>query len=834
VRALQAIILGLFLHGTAHAQSLLNMQTTGNAPIALSSDEASCTNDKCIFLGHVMLTSGTALLSANALNLQMEQTPEGKRRIKYAVATGDVLLIDGNNMTTCERIELNGDLVTGTLGLAEIRVKKPGSFDPKLAGFDALGAGTDALYMSGEISRTGERTFLVKNAYFTPCDCGKGAPPIFSVRAKEARVELGSHAVFIAPVLQPGDVALPAPFALPALYVPLSKRKTGLLPPAIRVLGPDGVYVEDSFFLVLGPSMDMTALIGLNERRGVREMLEFRYNPSVDIEGGINVLHMFDTQYRKEVLTPIAYQRFLSEGAPDAARRAEEEVSQSRDMLVPNRVSGRFWHRSGTFGRTSLRLESVFYTDAAMPANLTYTVAAQALQYTASRLVADHRGDDWRVSAGAAIYQDFAAFPFFGAAQGRVLQRIPDLGFSLAPLTLPAGFRLALDARMNVGFGFNRSRATSYDAQVPSVAQTPAETEALLADCARLPTYTDGATLDAYGQPAPLSDVCAKPQSFARLDVVPRLSRPFSLGALQVRPELFGLFAAGFDSLQNTVSPRGFVGMKVELSTLFGRVFKSGDALAIRHRIRPMLTYLLIPGIIGARPRYVFDERDQFQAAHQLVFGFETDLFVKAGSGVSRRFLTLSLYQQLNLGFDGRVLSGTPFGFGSLVGKVAFQWNPLRLGARTTYDLSSKTLTEQTADIAVADNRGNSVGVSYLRYTDGGTARMNTGLFELAPGGAVILNPRSGALHIASFAATVQPLKWLGLNYSFGVGFGDGIISKRVSIQGQKIGARLTGACDCFGVEVDATFLPQFFQGIDKIPVINVAITVGDYTFRPQ
>ena len=118
-----------------------------------------------------MLTSGRTVLSADALHFDIEETPEGKRRITHAVATGDVLLIDGNAMTTCQRVDLNGDLVTGALSLAEIRVKKPGSVDPKLTGFDAFGAGVDQVYMTGLITR-GMPVMVVENRRSEPTTSG--------------------------------------------------------------------------------------------------------------------------------------------------------------------------------------------------------------------------------------------------------------------------------------------------------------------------------------------------------------------------------------------------------------------------------------------------------------------------------------------------------------------------------------------------------------------------------------------------------------------------------------------------------------------------------------
>ncbi|MCC6807902.1 MAG: hypothetical protein IT381_10795 [Deltaproteobacteria bacterium] len=841
------------LPALAQAQSILSVQGMSGQPVTLAADEAVCTNDHCAFLGHVLLVSGRTVLSSNALHIDLATGDDGQRRVSSALATGDVLLIDGNTMTTCERIALNGDLITGALGLAEIRVKKPGSFDAKLSGFDAFGAGRDQLYLSGDITRTGPKSFVVKNAYFTPCDCGKDSRPIFSMKAKEARVELDSHAVFIQPVLQPADVPFPMPFALPALYIPISKRKTGILPPGFRLLSEDGVYFEEAFFVVLGQSADATAAIGVNEQRGLRWSAELRYAPSATTEGGFNYLHMFDT-------------KFLTKERPTSE-------------LGAHRINGRFWHRSGTYERFSLRADTQFFSDNTMLGAIQYSVAAQATQYVPSRVAADYRGDGWRVSGGAAIYQDFQAPTFFGPQQGRVVQRLPDLGFSLAPTELFWGVRLSLDARASAGFALRQFQTVAYemedgnrngrlrapiDGDPPYVQQQI--TEALrppgtYLDCATSPTYgltddngapivvNDRPIVDAYGAPLRLANACARPLRFVRLDVVPRLSRPFQLGFLRVHPEIFGLAAIGGESVSNSVTPRGFVGLRVDLSTMFGRVFTVSDHLALRHRLRPIVSYLVIPTIFGTPAPYIFDERDQFRAAHQLLFGVETDLFRKVSGGAAERTLTVSLFQQVNLGFDGRAIRdlrataglddralrtlALPAGFASLVLRAAFDWRPFSIALRGTYDVARREVTEKVLAAKLRIFDGSEVGFSYQNFSEGGSARMNVGLFELVPGGGVV-STGAGALHLASFNAVVRPLKWLELSYGFALGFGDGVVSQRVTVQGQSIRARLVGACDCFGVDVSASFLPEFFTPQMRPPSIDVGITVGDYTFRPQ
>ena len=321
----------------------------------------------------------------------------------------------------------------GALSFAEIRVKKPGSTGA-LTGWDKFGGGTDLVYMNGQITRTGKNTFVVKDVYFTPCDCGKDRKPVFSIKARKAWVELGSHALFERPVVQPLDQPFPFPFALPALYVPVSKRKSGLLPPAPRGLGADGFYIEDSIFFVLSDSVDMTAVAGYNVRRGLRDKLELRFNPTADVQGDLTLTHMSDDTF----------------------------IGNNAGLFGSQRFGGSFNTRMGTWSRASLKANLQFFSDPSYFADNALSLAAQATQYSASRAAVDYRGDAWRLSVGAAAYQDFtlpntgvAHSSFFSAGAGRTMQRLPDALLSVAPVPLPLGFRFALDTHFVASVGLS-------------------------------------------------------------------------------------------------------------------------------------------------------------------------------------------------------------------------------------------------------------------------------------------------------------------------------------------------------------------------------------------
>ncbi|RMG13237.1 MAG: LPS-assembly protein LptD [Deltaproteobacteria bacterium] len=92
------------------------------------------------------------------------------------------------------------------------------------------------------------------SVWATPCACAEG-PPSWSVSAQAADVELGEGAWLYWPVLRILDVPV---LPLPILYVPVGRRRSGLLAPEIRLAGQSGPGLGLPLYLVFGPSWDLT------------------------------------------------------------------------------------------------------------------------------------------------------------------------------------------------------------------------------------------------------------------------------------------------------------------------------------------------------------------------------------------------------------------------------------------------------------------------------------------------------------------------------------------------------------------------------------------------
>lgn len=787
------MLLSLLGSSGAHAQNLLRLDN--GKEVELSADSIVCNQTVCVFDGDVSLMSETQVMFADKLTVTIKEKEDGSRAPSGGMAEGGVLIIDGNVVTACDKVMLNDDMVTGSLSLAEIRVKKlPAEKVPHA--WSAMGTGKNSLLMTGQnIERTGPTSFHIKNAYFTPCDCGENNRPTYSITAQDAWVELGSHANFYKPRIQPLDVALPGlPFSLPFIHVPISKRKTGILPPGFRFSPQENFYLEGGFFWATSPTVDMTFNVGWSERRGVREGYELRYNPTQTTKGQLNLIHLHDELYLKD-------------------RRAAGENT----LFGAERLSLTYSHNSDVRGRNPLRLNLALISDGYYLSDQGFTVAAQATQYLPSRLVYERREDDWRAAAGVQMFQDFLATrDVTSPAFGRTPQRVPELGFFLAPKQLPYGFNVSFEARAAATNRFIKERGVSFVRE--------AAPDGTLLDAGRFVTCAIG------------DGACEQRRFAGRLEVLPRLSRPLFFGPIQVLPEISGLMSVHGDSVTERATARGWLAGRVDVRSTMGRMFSFNDGVTYRHRVMPLVRWALIPAVWRETAARAFDERDLVSALHQTSLGFETDLFRKASpKAPARKLLALSALQHFNLGGPSQAI---PAAVGELVLGFRFSVAPwLDVSGRGSHNWQENRFRELGASLDLKDPRVGRMSLSYQRIIGGGSARINTGLFELSPSGAVPVNATLGRYHSAGVNLSTERIGWFKASYSTEILIALNPKERTFALQ-HLATLQYDSPCDCFGVGVIATIPTNVFntvqQGTQKVsigPTFSVYLTIGDTKF---
>ncbi len=213
------------------------------------------------------------------------------------VAEGHVSAVDGKTVVSCERLTLRVPELVGGVANAEIRVKAkepllmPKAPDPRTW---ARRAGRDEMILDARrLERVDARSFEVEDGAFTACDCGDDTRPSWRIRASHASVDLDSGAFLQWPVFYVQDVPI---FALPAFYLPLGDRRSGLLAPRLMLFSDmrGALTVTQPFYWALGRSYDLTFDASYLSSRGFGTAVEGRYAPSERTRGFVKANVLFD------------------------------------------------------------------------------------------------------------------------------------------------------------------------------------------------------------------------------------------------------------------------------------------------------------------------------------------------------------------------------------------------------------------------------------------------------------------------------------------------------------------------------------------------------------
>jgi len=153
-----------------------------------------------------------------------------------------------------------------------------------LATYPAKAEGTIILPIpEGQITITGARIekindhqYLFNQGSFTSCQCEQNKKPDLSLQAKEINADTESVAKMRSVYLLIREQRI---FYFPYYEAPISnERKTGVLPPEFGYTSRGGYYASVPYFLVMGPSADLTVYPTYIQKRGFLGGAEFRYN----------------------------------------------------------------------------------------------------------------------------------------------------------------------------------------------------------------------------------------------------------------------------------------------------------------------------------------------------------------------------------------------------------------------------------------------------------------------------------------------------------------------------------------------------------------------------
>lgn len=622
---------------------------------------------------------------------------------------------------------------------------------------EARGRGLNRLTLhGGEVSgESGAPSFEVEHARITLCDCGGGAPS-WQIRAHHADVVPGKRAILTWPVIfitpRLPFVTLPSVpvLALPALYLPLGDRQTGLLFPELTYGGLGGFGVSQPLFITLGRSWDATVsaewLLGpsastiSSQQRGLKGpggALELRWAPAEGARGHLrfSLFHSEITEWPDGVYRPPGMNRFA--------------LSLAHDQRFSD--------------ATYLKLDVGLIGDPLYLYDFTGDALLRAAEYRRSALALTHRTGDVLLEADAAYHLPLndlssgcsgpscarAPFGAFGS-DVPVFHRLPAASATLLPLRLAGPLRLG----GTVGVArFAPIHGATGDEGVLGFG--PGERN-------WVPSAPDAGYHDGVWQPG---ERLAATRLLARAEA----SAPFTLrDVLSVEPFLVGTgaayaFQAGPDPQANARLDGG-----VTLSTEIERTYGAGPS-RWRHSIEPRFAWRAGTSQAGpALPAYAYDELDALAplpapaagavvpvrrtlsaspgAFDQLQLSVRNRLSIPSGP-LALTTAELTLGQDLDLA-GGRLaetwaqgaLRTGPFAASGTARFLAF-------GAHRTPGTGSisspappssalDAFTELRLDTSVGDGRGDDLHASLVAIGTGGSPRLLAGLepfFDLSP-----------------------------------------------------------------------------------------------------
>lgn len=220
-----------------------------NDPITINADTLEYDRDKDIYnaKGNVEITQGKVKVTAD------EVTVDNKTGDVFA--SGNVVIIDGEDTLSCESLKLNMNTKVGVIQNGRMFIKK-GNY--RIEG--------------NEFEKLSEDRYKIDNGSLTTCD----APiPDWRFRGSDVKITpdefLTAWNVFFyikdIPVLYSPYIALPIK----------TKRQTGFLIPRIGYSTNEGFKFKEAFFWAIADNMDATIYADYRSEKGLGTALEFRY-----------------------------------------------------------------------------------------------------------------------------------------------------------------------------------------------------------------------------------------------------------------------------------------------------------------------------------------------------------------------------------------------------------------------------------------------------------------------------------------------------------------------------------------------------------------------------
>src|SRR3954471_856406 len=240
------------------------------------------------FIGHVEMdrAGGDTKIYADDV---MAYTGENK-----AIATGNVVLAQGDNRISAERAEFNTDTGLGTFynatGFSTVKPPKGQPGRPGIAAPpQATGQETIVMFFGEKIEKIGPRKYRITNGGFATC---MQPTPRWDLHAGTVVLNVDHYTMLTNAVLRVKGVPM---FYTPILYYPTKRepRSTGILIPTYGTSTIRGQTLHNAFFWAINRSQDVTFLHDWYATTGQGVGGEYRYNYGNGTDGNFNA-HWLD------------------------------------------------------------------------------------------------------------------------------------------------------------------------------------------------------------------------------------------------------------------------------------------------------------------------------------------------------------------------------------------------------------------------------------------------------------------------------------------------------------------------------------------------------------
>jgi LPS-assembly protein len=253
------------------------------------SDRREATNDQkdWHFIGHVEMERPAQKTIIYADDVRYKQ--DGN----HAIATGNVVIAQGNNRLSAENAEFNTETGLGTFyhawGIASVQPPRQaagaGPFMPP------SGQDTTVYFFGDKIEKLGAKKYRITNGGFSTC---VQPTPRWDLHADTVILNVDHYTLLKQAVFTVKGVPM---LYLPILYYPTKRedRATGVLIPTYGVSSIKGQSLHDAFFWAINRSQDATFMHDWYSKAGQGVGSEYRYNFGGGSDGNFRAYMLNET-----------------------------------------------------------------------------------------------------------------------------------------------------------------------------------------------------------------------------------------------------------------------------------------------------------------------------------------------------------------------------------------------------------------------------------------------------------------------------------------------------------------------------------------------------------